>query len=259
MLIEISDLSFSYAREPILDSISCKINVGEQWAVIGKNGSGKSTLLKCIAGLEKPWKGRIKIAGKNINDFSIKERARYISYIPQFTERNLPFSVVDYVMMGRYSYQKTPAYSSNLDREIVEESLALTQTETFAERKINTLSGGEQQRVFLAAAVAQQAKILLLDEPTTFLDPYQVRNIAQAIKRIIQKYNTTILSVSHEMNYSISLHNNVLALKDTKVYFSGTFEDFMSKDLSIAEKIFGVPFEKAKLPSGETAIFPQLR
>jgi len=162
-------------------------------------------------------------------------------------------------MMGRYSYQKTPAYSSNLDREIVEESLALTQTETFAERKINTLSGGEQQRVFLAAAVAQQAKILLLDEPTTFLDPYQVRNIAQAIKRIIQKYNTTILSVSHEMNYSISLHNNVLALKDTKVYFSGTFEDFMSKDLSIAEKIFGVPFEKAKLPSGETAIFPQLR
>jgi ABC-type cobalamin/Fe3+-siderophores transport system ATPase subunit len=256
MLIEISDLSFSYGRTPILESISLQVNSGEQWAIIGKNGSGKSTLLRCIAGLEKPYRGSIKIAGRNITDFKAKERARYISYIPQFCERNLPFIVSDYVMMGRYAYQKLMAVPSKIDRDIVRESLALTDTEEFAGRLMNTLSGGEQQRVFLAAAVAQQAKILLLDEPTTFLDPFHVRNIAQTLRRIIEKYNTTILSVSHEMNYSFNLHTNVLALNDKRVYFSGKIDVLMNNGLSTAENLFEVPFEKVRLSSGTTVIFP---
>jgi len=168
----------------------------------------------------------------------------------------MPFTVFDYVMMGRYAYQNSMAHPSKSDCEVVRESLMLTQTEALAERRINTLSGGEQQRVFLAAAVAQQAKILLLDEPTTFLDPFHVRHVAQALKRIIQKYNTTILSVSHEMNYSINMHTNVLAIKDKKVFFSGTIEDLMNNDLSIAENLFEVPFENVCLSSGTKTIFP---
>ncbi len=258
MLIDISDLSFSYGREPILKSISLKVNQSEQWAIIGKNGSGKSTLLKCIAGLEKTAPGSVKIAGRNIDDFSMRERARHIAYIPQFTDRNVPFTVFDYVMMGRYAYRNTGTDSPQTDGEVVRESLALTQTEAFADRRVNTLSGGEQQRVFLAAAVAQQAKILLLDEPTTFLDPFQVRQIARALKRVIQEYGTTILSVSHEMNYSVNLHTNVLAIKDKKVFFSGAFEDLIKSDVSIAEKLFDVPFEHISLSSGLKAIFPRL-
>jgi iron complex transport system ATP-binding protein len=255
MLIEVSDLCFSYGKKRILESISLNVNQGERWAIIGKNGSGKSTLLKCIAGLERPSGGTVKISGRGIAEYSMRERAQYIAYIPQFTDRNLPFSVFDYVMMGRYAYQKINGHASKTDREIVRESLALTQTEAFADRKVSALSGGEQQRVFLAAAVAQQSKILLLDEPTTFLDPFQVRNITQALKRIIKIYNTTILSISHEMNYSFNLHSNVLALKDNKVYFSGTFDKL---DLSIAENLFEIPFEKVCLASGKTTIFPAL-
>jgi ABC-type cobalamin/Fe3+-siderophores transport system ATPase subunit len=254
MLLEISDLYFSYDREPILESISLKVNLGEHWAIIGKNGSGKSTLLKCIAGLEKANKGSIKIDNRNIEDFSVKERARYVSYIPQFSERNLPFSVYDYVMMSRYAYQK-----AKFDREIVGESLSLTETEEFQNRSMNTLSGGEQQRVFLAAAVAQQSRILLLDEPTTFLDPFQVGNIAKALKRIIEKYKITIISVSHEMNYSINLHTNVLAIKDKRVFYSGPIDYLIQGDLSIAENLFGIPFEKVNLSSGEPMIFPVIK
>jgi iron complex transport system ATP-binding protein len=259
MLIEISNLSFSYDREPVLESISLNVQSGEQWAIIGKNGSGKSTLLKCIGGIEKASSGQIVISGRNINDFSIKERARYISYIPQFVDRNLPFIVYDYVMMSRYAYQKAMATPNKTDHEIVRESLSLTETEEFKNRRINSLSGGEQQRVFLAGAVAQQSKIVLLDEPTTFLDPLQSRNIARALKRLIQRYNITIISVTHELNYSISLHNKVLALKDKKVFYSGPIDALMNSGLMIAEKLFDTNFEKVTLSSGVSAIIPILQ
>jgi ABC-type cobalamin/Fe3+-siderophores transport system ATPase subunit len=259
MLIEISNLSFAYDREPVLESISLNIQSGEQWAIIGKNGSGKSTLLKCIGGIEKASSGRIAISGRNINDFSIKERARYISYIPQFVDRNLPFIVYDYVMMSRYPYQKALAIPDKTDHEIVRESLSLTETEEFKNRRINSLSGGEQQRVFLAGAVAQQSKIVLLDEPTTFLDPLQARNIARALKRLIQRYSITIISVTHELNYSITLHNKVLALKDKKVFYSGSIDALMNSDLMIAEKLFDTNFEKITLSSGVSAIIPILQ
>jgi iron complex transport system ATP-binding protein len=257
MLLEISDVSFSYDRKKILDSISLKVNAGEQWAIIGKNGCGKSTLLKCIAGLEKVCMGSIKVAGKNIQDFSTKERARFISYVPQFTDRNMPFSVYDYVMMSRYAYQESVSIAAGTDNEIVGESLLLTETEQFKDRRMNTLSGGEQQRVFLAGAVAQQSNIILLDEPTTFLDPFQVRNMSSAMKKIMKRYNTTILSVSHELNYSINLHSNVLAIKDGRAYFSGSINELMENDLSIVSTLFEVPFEKVCLSSGIPFILPR--
>jgi ABC-type cobalamin/Fe3+-siderophores transport system ATPase subunit len=258
MLIEISNLSFSYEKKPILISISWEVKSGEQWVIIGKNGSGKSTLLKCIAGIENNYVGTIKIAGKNIKNFSSKERAQFIAYIPQFSNRNLPFIVSDYIMMSRYAYQGITATPSKSDWEIVNEALLLTETNNLADRRINTLSGGEQQRVFLASGVAQKSQILLLDEPTTFLDPYHQQSIIKILQRIIQENNTTILTATHELNYLTRLYSNVLAIKNKRVIFTGPIDSLYSDDLTIIGNIFEIPFEKVQMPFGFPAIFPKL-
>jgi iron complex transport system ATP-binding protein len=257
MVLDVADVSFSYGAVPVLDSISFTIHPGEQWAIIGKNGCGKSTLLKCIAGLQTPSSGKIAIAGRNIDEIPIGERARHISYVPQFTDRNLPFSVYEYVLMSRYSYRNSGLNAGKTGKEIVEESLEITQTEQFRDRTMSTLSGGEQQRVFLAGAVAQQAAMILLDEPTTFLDPYQVQKMSCALKGIIKRYNTAILSVSHELTNSINFYNNVLAIKNGRSFFSGSVNNLMKNDLSIISELFEVPFEKVHLSSGIPFILPR--
>jgi iron complex transport system ATP-binding protein len=258
MLIELSDFSFSYDKKTIIHSISWSINSKEQWAIIGKNGSGKSTILKCLAGIEKKFSGSITIAGKDIREFSPKQRARYIAYIPQFANRNMPFIVSDYVMMSRYAYQGIMAAPSKADRAIVDEALALTETDTLADRRINTLSGGEQQRVFLAGGVAQKTQILLLDEPTTFLDPYHQQSIVRILQKIVRDNNTTVIAATHELNFFSSLYSNVLAIKNQRVLFSGSVEGLFSSDLSIVNELFEIPFEKVQTPSGLPMIFPKI-
>jgi iron complex transport system ATP-binding protein len=258
MVLEISDVSFSYGGTPVLDSISFSVNSGEQWMIIGKNGCGKSTLLRCIAGLQNPSSGQIKVAGRIIDEIPVRERARFISYVPQFTDRNLPFTVYDYVMMSRYSYRAPVSNPAKTNKEIIEESLVITETMKFRDRPMTTLSGGEQQRVFLAGAVAQQTAIIILDEPTTFLDPSQVQKISFALKKTMERYNTAIITVSHELNNSIYSNSKVLAIKNGKSYFTGPINELMKNDLSIITGVFEVPFEKVHLSSGMPFILPRI-
>jgi iron complex transport system ATP-binding protein len=257
MLIEINKLTFSYNHKAILENVSLQVNTGEQWAIIGKNGVGKSTLIKCIAGLEKVPSRKIQIAGKNIENYNTKELATIIAYVPQVSGGNLPYTVFDYVMMGRFPYQGFMALPSENDRRIVLESLRLTDTQGFAVRKMNTLSGGEMQRVFLAGAVAQRTKIMLLDEPTTFLDPYHQQFISQTMDRIHKEFNTTILSATHEMS-SINLrYSNILAIKNGLIFYAGSIDDFNNKSPEILNQIFNVQFELITLDNGQRVILPR--
>ncbi|MGB7567589.1 MAG: ABC transporter ATP-binding protein [Chitinivibrionales bacterium] len=254
MLIKIDTLSFSYNQKPILQNVSLNITEGEQWAVIGKNGAGKSTLIKCIAGLEKIKQGQIIIGGKNIETFAAKDLAKLISYVPQVSGRNLPFTVFDYVMMGRFPYQGFMALPIAVDRNIVKESLHLTDTDEFSSRKMNMLSGGELQRVFLAGAVAQRTPILLLDEPTTFLDPFHRQLIIKALERIQHEFNTTIIAVTHEISSIIDRYSNVLGLKEGEVVFSGKLNADSDEAATIYNRIFDVEFEIAESKRGRKII-----
>jgi iron complex transport system ATP-binding protein len=258
MLIEINNISFSYNHKQILHTISLGIGEGEQWAIIGKNGAGKSTLIKCLAGLEKISSGSIILAGKKIETYPAKDIAKLISYVPQVSGRNSPFSVFDYVMMGRFPYQGFLAIPTALDKKIVFESMQLTDTEEFAGRKMNTLSGGELQRVFLAGAVAQKTPILILDEPTTFLDPFHQLLIIKTLEKIHQEFNTTIIAVTHEISSVIDRYTNVLGLKEGAVLFSGTLSKNSIESTEIFRQIFDVDFEIAESKNGRKVILQKI-
>jgi len=256
MLIDIANLTFAYNGRRVLAGISFHVEEGQRWAIIGRNGSGKSTLIKCIAGLEKTAPGTVKINGKDIGAYSAKERARCIAYVPQVSGRNLPFTVYDYVMMGRFPYQGFMAVPSAHDCCVVNSALMLTETLDVKDRLIYSLSGGEQQRVFIAGAVAQQSKIVLLDEPTTFLDPYHQQRIIEVLDRICSELGTTILSVTHEITTFNTLYNNVLALKSGRVLYCGAIENLTADNCAILQNLFDLPFERVILKSGQPAIIP---
>jgi iron complex transport system ATP-binding protein len=258
MILEVNGLYCSIQGKPICKDISISVKSGERWAIIGKNGAGKSTLIKCIVGLIKPDKGTITFNGKLSEHYSIKQRAQIISYVPQINNRLLPFTVYDFVMMGRFPYLGFMAKAMNSDKKIVEESLELTELSEFSDRRMDTLSGGELQRVFIAGAVAQRTPLLVLDEPTTFLDPCHQHRIKKTMDRIHDAYNTTIITVTHELLSITSSYTNVLAINNGSISFSGKSEEIKNQSDKFLERIFNVPFESFTSLKGETIIAPSV-
>lgn len=243
-ILQVKNLSAAYGKNLVLQDITFSVNAHDCWAIIGRNGTGKSTLIKCLAKLAKISSGQINLNGKSIHEYHARDYAHWISYVPQSQGRNIPYTVYDYVMLGRYAKQGFLAMPGHEDRQMVEESLALTDVSQFAERLLDTLSGGEEQRVFLAGAVAQKAKIMLLDEPTTFLDPFHESLFYQILKKIHDRYDVTVISVTHNINAAIHQYSHILALKDGTVYFSGTREEFLEQSPEIIKEIYSISFQE---------------
>lgn len=246
-LIAINNLNFSYDRSRILENINFSINQGERWAIIGKNGTGKSTLIKCVGNLLPIPRGSILIKSKDLHEYNPKEYASHVAYVPQPGNRILPpFTVYDFVLMGRFPYQNWLKIPSQDDKKIVIEALELTDTLNFADRIISTLSGGEIQRVFLASAVAQMSPILLLDEPTAFLDPLHQVLVQRALDRIHDQYKTTIITVTHDISAAVSKYDHILAIKDGKQHFAGLTSLFKTNCPHILHEIFSITFDSIK-------------
>ncbi|MEO0132041.1 MAG: ABC transporter ATP-binding protein [candidate division WOR-3 bacterium] len=217
LAIEITELNFSYGPTPVLKNITLQIPTGEFLGIIGPNGSGKTTLLKLIAGLLPTPKGSVKILGQPLEDLTNLERARLMSYVPQESYFSFNFRVLDVVLFGRHPYLAAFARPQKPDYEIALNVLQTVDALTLKDRKINELSSGERQRVVLARALCSQPKILLLDEPTSFLDiKYQVE-----ILRILKKLNQeglTIILLSHEINLVSLVAHRLLVLKDGRSF-----------------------------------------
>ncbi len=238
--IEIADFSFSIGRKVILKDVSLTVRDGEYLAIIGPNGAGKTTLLKCIDRIYTGGTGTIKVDGRPLGRYSQRELAKLISYVPQTEGRLFPFTVHEFVMMGRYPHLSPFSAVTREDEAVVAEALTLTGTTEFAERHLDTLSGGERQKVFIAAALAQGAKILLLDEPTTFLDYKHRDEVNHLLRRLNRRSGVTVVAVMHDINIAAMSSDRVIALKEGSVVFRGDAKEVMHND--VLEQIYGKTF-----------------
>ena len=219
-LIELSAFSFAIGAAAILRDLSFRVAQSDHLCIIGPNGAGKTTLLRCLMRIHRGGRGGLRVEGTDIAAYPQRRLARIIAYVPQATGAAWPFTAYQFALMSRYPYRSPFAPASCADHRAVREALAATGTESFADRPLATLSGGERQKVFIAAALAQDARVLLLDEATAFLDPRYQADIRRLLVRINTEHGLTILSVTHDVN-SAPPDARLLALKEGRVFFDG--------------------------------------
>jgi iron complex transport system ATP-binding protein len=229
-MLEVKNLSAGYENGYVIEDISFSVEKGEFISILGRNGSGKSTLLKALQGLLKNVTGEVKVEGEDIFRMRPRQIAKKIAYVPQFSESAFEFSVFEIVLMGRYIHQKRLESMSSLDAQITEEVMDLTQISHIKEKKMAHLSGGERQRVLIARALAQDAPLLYLDEPSSHLDiNYQVE-IYQILKNLQWQKAKTILCAEHNINLAIPFSQKLIFLKAGKIRAQGPPQDLITKN-----------------------------
>lgn len=235
-MIELRDLSFSYGkRSPaVLKDINLSLGDGEIGILLGKNGSGKTTLFKNILGIKKPTGGNIIFEGKELTRMSREERARRIAYVPQHIHFGA-LTVFDSVLLGRISYFGTR--SSANDHQVVEQILGEMGLESYAMRIADELSGGEQQKVAIARAMAQEPKLMILDEPTGNLDIANEQLIIEEAKKLSKDKGITILASLHDLNEALNVGDKFFFMKDGEIKHTGDKES-LSHDM--IKDIFGI-------------------
>ena len=229
MELKINKLSFSYSHEKIvLNDVSFAVEQGEILGVLGTNGTGKTTLLKCINNILEPTVGGIYFGKEDITKLKQNEIAKIIAYVPQYANNLSPVTVIDFVMQGRIPYAGF-SFSQN-DKQIVLDVLRQFDLENYAFRKVNELSGGERQRVLIARALAQDPKIIILDEPTSSLDLYNQLFILEIIKEMGQKENLAVIMTIHDLNLASMFCDKLLMLKNGKVFAYGKADDVLTEE-----------------------------
>jgi cobalamin transport system ATP-binding protein len=256
-MIKVDNLIFDREETRILHELSFRIEPGESIAIVGPNGAGKTTLLQCLCRLLRVPDNKILIQGKNINDYRQAELSRIVGYVPQGSGgQNLPYTVHDFVSMGRYPYLKPFSAPSLRDRSAVDEALAQTSTSHLKGRYLFELSGGEQQKVQLAAALAQSPEILLLDEPGAYLDPGWNAEIYRVLRRVNREQGVTLVSVTHDLNSAISGSSRILALKEGSIHYFAESSGFA--DAQILKELFNHPFTVLDHPRLGKKVLPEV-
>lgn len=252
-VIDAINLSVTIDNKKIISGITFSAQKGNFISIIGPNGAGKSTLLKCLARFLKP-DGELFFLGKPSSRFSHKKFAREIAYIPQKYNIMYPFTVEEFVAMGRYPYRSPFEVISKTDREIVDEVIELTRLGDLRNRLLTTLSGGEMQKAVIAGAIAQQPKVLLLDEVMTYLDPHYQEEIITLIRNLNKEKEITILSVTHDLSFAMLFPQKILALSGGQKIFFG---DAARMDRQILSSIYKIEFSFIKYEqTGKTIIIP---
>jgi iron complex transport system ATP-binding protein len=221
-LVQLHNLHFGFTDRPrFLGPIDLSVAGGDRWAILGPNGAGKSTLLKLMAGLLTPSQGSVRLLGREWNSVSPRDRARIIAYLPQLSPTDLDFSVREIVLMGRYPHRSLGLFESTADFELTDRAMRTTEVLRLADRRFRTLSGGEAQRVHLAAALVQAPSLLLLDEPTASLDLHHQVAILDILRDRAAKDGIGVVFVTHDVNLAAQFASHVLLLDDGKVAASG--------------------------------------
>jgi iron complex transport system ATP-binding protein len=234
-----SDLVLDYAG-PLraLDGIDLGLAAGDLLGVIGPNGSGKSTLLKCLAGLLKPTSGGVRLGQRDLDSLSVRERAREIAVVPQFLAELHDIRVADFVMGGRYAHFGRWSGPETADFEAVRGALVAADTGDLDQRLMSELSGGQRQRVLLARAIAQAADVLLVDEPTSSLDPeHQIQTFELIARSVTGSEGRAAVVVTHDLNLASQFATRLALLDAGRVVAEGDVESVLVRE--VLEPVYG--------------------
>jgi iron complex transport system ATP-binding protein len=230
-VISIKKLNFSYDKQKVINDLDFDIQENEVYGIIGPNGSGKTTILKILTRILKIDSGDITLNSKDLNGFKVKEFAKNVSVVHQIEEYEVGFKVEQVIQMGRNPYLSRFQNMSDTDKLIVEKAMILTDTITFRDRLMSELSGGERQRVFIARAIAQETKVLILDEPINHLDIYHQIEILKLIRLLAKEHNKTVIITLHDLNMSVKFCDKLLILNNGKCIVKGVPKEIITKEV----------------------------
>ncbi|MFA7329732.1 MAG: ABC transporter ATP-binding protein [Candidatus Delongbacteria bacterium] len=245
MVLSVEQLEVPVSPDFVLHDVDFHLPAGSRLALIGPNGSGKSTLLKALI-LALPGRGRVLLDGRPLAALSARARARALCLLPQQEEGGAAFSVEDYVRLGRYPHLGWLGSFSALDQERVDWALEQAGCRAWRARRLGELSGGERQLVRLAAALAQESRILLLDEPAAFLDPGQRRRLWERLEHVLAGEGLSLVFVSHDVNEVLRRADRYLALQGGAGLRSGPVAELAEGDW--LGDLYGLPLQAHRLP-----------
>ena len=230
MSLTVENLSFAYGKRQVLQGVSFTAQAGELLAILGPNGVGKTTLFRCIMSLERRYEGKIAADGADLSTLSPRERAHRVAAIPQAHPLSFRYSAFDMVLMGTSHGLSPFAVPGEKERGLARDAMARVHIEHLSERPFDHLSGGEQQLVFIARALSQQARILLMDEPTASLD-YGNRLLVLGVARDLAQEGYTILLSTHDPQHALWYADRALALQDGRVLALGAPRQVVTSEL----------------------------
>ncbi len=251
MPIEADNLTVQRLGRTVLDGVSLRIADGDCVSVIGPNGAGKSTLMMAMLGLLPAAGGSVRLDGEPLARFSRRQIARRIAYVPQIHDGYLGFRVRDVVESGRYAHLDPLEPLGEADQRAVDAAVRAAGIVDLLDRPVETLSGGERQKVWIAAAFAQESPTLFLDEPTSALDPAHQADLIAMMQHHWRKRHAIVV-ICHDLNLPLALGGRVLALRQGKIAFDEPVQ--VLEDTARLQSLFGTPFDVHRGPEGEMSV-----
>lgn len=237
-VMTVEGVRFSYGKNEVLKGIDLEIEENKITTFLGGNGCGKSTLFSLMTKSLNVSEGEICLRNMNIKDYSLKKFTQNVAIVHQYNKTSLDITVEQLVAFGRTPYRRGMVFKTKEDEEIVDRAMEVTDIKDLRHREIGRLSGGQRQRVWIAMSIAQDTKILFLDEPTTYLDiRYQI-DILELVRKLNREYCITIVMVLHDMNQAIAYSDNIIAMKQGKIMATGNPKKIIDSEL--IENIYGV-------------------
>ena len=253
-MLKIENVTIGYGRENILQNISLEARRGEILCLIGKNGSGKTTLLRGITGLLPLRSGSISFEGEDLSVMDPRKRARLVSVVPQAAGLPSGYTVYETVSHGRTPYLKWYGKLSRADKEIIDHAITITGLEEFAFKEVSGLSGGEQQRVILARALTQSSPVMILDEPTNYLDLHYQVTLLELERDICKKDGLTVIVIIHDLNLAARFADRIAILNNGSIAETGTPKAVLREDL--LSRVYDTPVRVLNDPREGLIILP---
>jgi iron complex transport system ATP-binding protein len=247
--VAVENLGHAFDGRTVLAELSFAVPAGCFFTIIGPNGSGKTTLLKLMVGLLRPQAGRIAVQGRALEAYSARQLARVVAHVPQSVPATFAFTVQQVVLMGRAPHLGLLGLEGAVDLALARDAMRLADVAHLADRRLDQLSGGEQQRVFIARAICQQPQLLLLDEPTAALDLSHQVAVMDLMERLKREQGITIVMVSHDLNLAAMYADQLLLLDRGRL--AGLGPPSAVLDFALLEKVYGCTLLVDKSPLGD--------
>ncbi|MCF6147873.1 MAG: ABC transporter ATP-binding protein [Candidatus Kuenenia sp.] len=241
MILKVKNIRFVYDSDCVLDGITFEARKGEILGIIGPNGSGKTTLIRCLNNTLKPKTGTVLLDDKNICSFRQKDIAKLMGVVPQNSIHRFAFTVLETVLMGRFPHVGRFNRESATDFDIVRNCLQLCGIEHLSSKLVTELSGGEYQKVIIARALAQEPRVLLLDEPTLHLDIHHQLDFLELLKTLTERKGFIVIMVSHDLNLAARYSDTLLVLKEGKIHRAGSPPDVL--DSACIKEVYKIDAE----------------